>query len=61
MLLPAVASAASDAPAPAQGRAAATTLALLEHQRDLCDTIAGRVQTHWAGLSELPADEQQER
>ncbi|MEO1369410.1 MAG: hypothetical protein AAFX50_19710, partial [Acidobacteriota bacterium] len=55
------ASAATDAPAPAKGRAAATTLALLERQRDLCDTIAGRVQTHWAGLAELPPDDQQER
>lgn len=53
--------ASADAPAPAQGRAASTTLALLEYQRDLCDTIAGRVLNHWTGLAALAEDEQQNR
>lgn len=53
--------ASDDIPSPEEGRAAATTLALLEHQREICDTIAGRALEYWAGLTELPDEEQQSK
>ncbi|MEM9594458.1 MAG: hypothetical protein AAGD06_09350 [Acidobacteriota bacterium] len=39
-----------EAPDPPEGRWAATTLALLHHQKDLCDSIAGQVIGHWQGF-----------
>ncbi|MEM6796795.1 MAG: hypothetical protein AAF725_22675 [Acidobacteriota bacterium] len=44
---------------PEPGRAAATTLALLQHQRDICDAIAGRVQERWPSLAERSREEQE--
>ena len=55
------ADASDNLPAPAEGRAAATTLALLEHQRETCDTIAGRVLEYWGGLGEIAGEDLQSK
>ena len=39
-------------PQPGKGQWAPTTLALLHYNRDLCDTIAGRVRERWASLGD---------
>lgn len=46
-------------PRAADGQAAATSLALLDHQRNICDSIAGRVLSYWGGLGHLSDDDQQ--
>ena len=39
---------------PAEGTAAATALALLAYNRELCDGIAGRLVVHWRSLGAAP-------
>lgn len=54
-LLLAVPCAAAGGPAPpTSGKAAATALALLSYNRELCDGIAGKLVAHWRGLGSSP-------
>ena len=43
-----------DVSPPKQGTAAATTYALLSHNRELCDGIAGKLVIHWGKLNSSP-------
>lgn len=45
-------------PQPEPGQWATTTLALLHYNRDLCDTIAGRVQQRWRSLDGSGSEQQ---
>ncbi len=54
VLVAAPGAAEDDAAPPATGTAAATTLALLSYNRELCDDIAGKLVNHWRGLSSSP-------
>ncbi|MCG8456136.1 MAG: hypothetical protein MI919_07630 [Holophagales bacterium] len=47
-------------PQPPDGRYGDATVALLYHQRDICDALAGQVLEYWTGLDEMPEDAQEE-
>ncbi|MEM8930076.1 MAG: hypothetical protein AAGE94_02810 [Acidobacteriota bacterium] len=53
------AAATGEPPEPAAGDAPVATLALLYHQRDICDTIAGKVLENWPS-AEMPVEQQAE-
>ncbi len=53
-LLLATPGAGQDVAPPASGTAATTAMALLSHNRELCDGIAGKLVNHWRGLGSSP-------